>query len=66
MNKPQVNVQGKVVVERDGAGGFLMMYPDGKVESWRKRETVERRAKAWFHINNDPARIGVGLIEWRL
>jgi hypothetical protein len=63
--KPKIQHQGKVIVERHGTY-FWMMFPDGSIEEWKSKRTVVRRAKAWFYVHNDPARIGVGEIEWRL
>jgi hypothetical protein len=66
MTKPQVQQQGTIVAEWDDDGDqWLVMYPDGSIESARTRATVERRAKSYFHIHNDPTKIGVGMIEWR-
>lgn len=63
--KPKVNKQGTAVVERDG-DWFLVMFPNGNVESFKTKEAVEKRLKSWFWIHNDPNAIGVGLIEWRI
>jgi hypothetical protein len=64
--KPKVQDQGKVIAEWDAEGErWLVMYPDGRIESYKDKRTVERRAKRYFWIHNDPTKIGVGKIEWR-
>ena len=64
--RPQVQKQGKVVAEWDRhEGHWMVMYPDGKVEAWGDRRTVEARVKSWFWVHNDHSKIGIGLIEWR-
>lgn len=56
--------QGKVVAEADG-DGWLIMFPDGTVDSAGSRKAVERKAKKWFETNLPDKSIGIGSIEWR-
>lgn len=63
--KPKVVYQGMIVAERDGQG-FLMMFPDGKIEFAVDRQTAEKKATKWMQKNLDKEAIGVGKIEWRL
>lgn len=52
---------GKVVVEWDGAG-FFVMFPDGDVRTYATAARVERAARKWFEKNTTKA--SVGTIEW--
>lgn len=56
--------QGTVVIERDGRG-YLMMFPDGTVESARSRKAAEHKARKWFYQHLPEKAIGIGTIEWR-
>lgn len=57
--------QGKVVIERDGTR-YLVMFPDGAVESFTNKAQIYNAAKKWFKDNlRTGAKMGVGEIEWR-
>jgi hypothetical protein len=65
MNKPSVQLQGRVIAEPDGEGGWLLMFPTGDIEAATSRATAERKALRWFRANVDAGAMGVGFIEWR-
>lgn len=62
---PAVNVQGKIVVEYHGLEGWLVMFPNGQVKSYRAKTNVIRAAHEYFAGTADPAAVNAGLIEWR-
>lgn len=55
--------QGKVVVERDG-DAFIVMFPDGAIQSFPNEPAVQRACSKWFKANLT-GDIGIGQIEWR-
>jgi len=60
-----VERQKGVVIETDGRG-YMVNYPDGRVEGAVSHSDAERKAKRWFQENLKDARaVGVGAIEWR-
>jgi len=64
MNKPNVKIQGKAVVDVDVDGQCLVMLPDGSVFASGNRQRAEKRIKEWF-AKTVGENIGVGSIEWR-
>jgi len=66
--KPKVIIQeqGKIIVEKQEEGDFLMMFPDGRVDFKLNKIDVERAAKYYFQKNCIPENMGIGTIEWRL
>lgn len=63
--KPQVQQQGKCVIQRDGKE-FLVMFPNGDIQQAKTPAVAERICKRWFRDNNEPDKIGIGIIDWRL
>ena len=61
----KVKLQGTVVAEPDGIGGWLVMLPDGQVHGASTRTKVMQLAKCWFKANVETDAIGIGKIEWR-
>lgn len=58
--------QGRAIVETDGAGGILVMFPDGTVEGAKTTASAARKAAAWFkQYLPQGAKTGTGVIEWR-
>lgn len=66
--------QGKVVIEEQQLGGFLVLTPDGEIRNAVTKKDAERRCNAWFKkdlerivdMTRNPALIGIGVIEWRM
>jgi hypothetical protein len=63
MDKPKVNVQGKVIIEYS-EGDFLLMFPDGRIEVRGNWKAAKRCAQLMFKREAVDA-INVGFIEWR-
>lgn len=62
--------QGTAIIEPDGEGALLVMYPTGTVELALSAAAAERKARRWFnHDAKERLRGGAGLaigkIEWR-
>ena len=68
MDKPKFNIKyrGKIIVERDGEDGFLLMFPNGDVKWACAKDAAETTAKRWFRKFVGLEEMGVGLIEWRI
>lgn len=65
-DKPKVQRQGRIVIERDSEfGDYLLMSPDGSVTYAKTKRIAEAKARAWFKENVESGKIGLGIIEWR-
>lgn len=65
-HKPGINVQGKCICEwSERDGHWLIMLPNGTIDHRVKKADAERLCKRWFHVHNDNAMIGYGIIEWK-
>ena len=66
--------QGKIVIEEQAGGGFLMMTPDGDIVFAVTKKDAERRINAWYKkdlerlvkTTRTEGLIGIGVIEWRM
>jgi hypothetical protein len=65
MMKPKVHNQGKVIAENQGTDEWLVMFPNGDVESFGRKSDVEAAARRYFKKRVRKGTIGVGRIEWR-
>ena len=63
-NRPNVNVQEKVVIHTDGRGHFLVSLPDGFIQNAASKKKAENIAKRWFAKNAKASAINVGRIDW--
>ena len=62
--KPEVNVQGKAVVD-SYSDGYYLMLPDGVVNRYTSKDKVRKAVKAWAKKHSDDSKINVCQIEWR-
>lgn len=67
---PDFNVKsvGKVVAEWDEEDQvYLIMFPDGKIESARNRAWAQRKISVWSkeRVKGSKGTMGVTFVEWR-
>lgn len=61
-----VSSQGRTIIEQDGAA-FLVMHPDGTVQSAATKAGAQRKAETWLRaaLKKSGAKAGVGEVEFR-
>lgn len=64
MTKPEVNVQGKAIVD-SYSDGYYLMLPDGVVNWYTSKKAIGKAVKDWAKKNADGNKINVCQIEWR-
>lgn len=62
--KPEVNIQGKAIVD-SYSDGYYLMLPDGVVNRYTSKVKVVRAVRAWCKKRSDSGKINVCQIEWR-
>lgn len=64
--KLQPQNQGKIIADyNNDPDEWVVMFPDGTVQIFTSRKTVEIAAKEYFQKGVKPGHIGFGKIEWR-
>ena len=66
--KPKVNVQATIEIEDAGkrrAPRFRVTFPDGKIQTFSRKEDALEAAKNWFAADaKGNGKINAGTIEW--
>lgn len=63
-SKPEVNSQGKAIVDTY-SNGYYLMLPDGVVNWYTSKTAINKAVKAWSKANSESDKINVCQIEWR-
>lgn len=63
--KITIQEQGKIIVEKQEEGDYLMMFPNGLIAYKANKIDVETAARYYFKKNCIPEKMGIGTIEWR-